>query len=94
MKTSKKAIVIVESPAKSKTISKILGPGYVVLSSMGHIIDLPKNKMGIDVKGDFEPEYIIIRERRKYMAKLKKEAKKTDIIYLATDQDRECEAIS
>ena len=62
---SKKAVVIVESPAKSKTINKILGPDYVVLSSMGHIIDLPKNKMGIDVKKDFKAEYIVIPERRK-----------------------------
>ena len=87
-------VVIVESPAKSKTINKILGPGYVVLSSMGHIIDLPKNKMGIDIENDFEPEYIVITERRKYMAKLKKEAKSAEAIYLACDPDREGEAIS
>ncbi|NQU95879.1 MAG: type I DNA topoisomerase [Candidatus Omnitrophica bacterium] len=91
---SKKAIVIVESPAKSKTINKILGPDYVVLSSMGHIVDLPKNKMGIDVENDFKPEYIVIQARRKYMAQLKKEVKKVDTIYLAADPDREGEAIS
>lgn len=89
-----KAAVIVESPAKSKTINKILGPDYVVLSSMGHIIDLPKNKMGIDVESNFEPEYIVIPERRKYLAKLKKETKQSDVIYLAADPDREGEAIS
>ncbi len=89
-----KAAVIVESPAKSKTINKILGPDYVVLSCMGHIIDLPKNKMGIDVKSNFEPEYIVIPERRKYMAKLKKETRKKSVIYLAADPDREGEAIS
>ncbi|MBL7157110.1 MAG: type I DNA topoisomerase [Candidatus Omnitrophica bacterium] len=89
-----KAAVIVESPAKSKTINKILGSNYIVLSSMGHIVDLPKNKMGIDVKNDFEPEYIVIPERRKYMAKLKKEIKKINEIYLAADPDREGEAIS
>lgn len=91
---TKKKAVIVESPAKSKTINKILGPGYVVLSSMGHIIDLPKNKMGIDAENDFEPEYIVIPERRKYLAKLKKETKGKDVIYLAADPDREGEAIS
>ena len=91
---SKKAIVIVESPAKSKTINKILGPDYLVLSSMGHIIDLPKNKMGIDVESDFKAEYIVIPERRKYLAKLKKEIRRAGIIYLAADPDREGEAIS
>ncbi|MEE9500397.1 MAG: type I DNA topoisomerase [Candidatus Omnitrophota bacterium] len=89
-----KAAVIVESPAKSKTINKILGPDYVVLSSMGHIIDLPKNKMGIDVKSNFKPEYIVIPERRKYLAKLKKETRHSGVIYLAADPDREGEAIS
>jgi len=93
-KTSKKAIVIVESPAKSKTINKILGPQYLVLSSMGHIIDLPKSKMGIDVEGDFKAEYIVIPGRRKYLAQLKKEAKNVNEIYLAADPDREGEAIS
>lgn len=89
-----KSLVIVESPAKSKTINKILGKDYVVVASMGHIIDLPKNKMGIDVEKDFTPEYIVIPERRKYMAKLKKEAKTKEKIYLAPDPDREGEAIS
>ena len=93
-KAAKKAIVIVESPAKSKTINKILGPQYLVLSSMGHIIDLPKSKMGIDVEGDFKAEYIVIPGRRKYLAKLKKEIRNNDEIYLAADPDREGEAIS
>jgi DNA topoisomerase-1 len=88
------AVVIVESPAKSKTINKILGPDYLVLSSMGHIIDLPKNKMGIDVENDFKAEYKVIPERRKYLAKLKKEIRHGNAIYLAADPDREGEAIS
>ncbi len=89
-----KALVIVESPAKSKTINKILGSDYQVVSSMGHIIDLPKNKMGIQVDKDFEAEYIVIPERRKFLAKIKKDAKKVEEIYLAADPDREGEAIS
>ncbi|MDD5439910.1 MAG: type I DNA topoisomerase [Candidatus Omnitrophica bacterium] len=89
-----KAIVIVESPAKSKTINKILGKDFEVYSSMGHMVDLPKNKMGVDVENNFEAVYIVIPERRKYLAKLKKEAKKKETIYLAADPDREGEAIS
>jgi len=91
---AKTKAVIVESPAKSKTINKILGPDYVVLASMGHIIDLPKSKMGIDAANDFKPEFIVIPERRKYLAKLKKETKNIKEIYLAADPDREGEAIS
>ena len=91
---TKKSIVIVESPAKSKTINKMLGPKYLVLSCMGHIIDLPKSKMGIDVKNDFKAEYSVIPERRKYLAKLKKEIRKSDVVYLGADPDREGEAIS
>lgn len=89
-----KALVIVESPAKSKTINKILGKDFTVASSMGHVIDLPKAKMGIDVKHNFTPEYVVIPERRKYLAKLKKEARHKEAIYLAPDPDREGEAIS
>ena len=89
-----KALVIVESPAKSKTINKILGKDYHVTSSMGHVIDLPKNKMGIDVENGFNPEYIVIPERRKFLAKLKKEVKKVKELFLAPDPDREGEAIS
>ncbi|MCK4463525.1 MAG: type I DNA topoisomerase [Candidatus Omnitrophica bacterium] len=89
-----KGLVIVESPAKSRTINKILGKKYFVTSSMGHMIDLPKNKMGIDVDNDFKPEYKVIPERRKYLAKLKRETRKAKELYLAPDPDREGEAIS
>ncbi|MBI5123879.1 MAG: type I DNA topoisomerase, partial [Candidatus Omnitrophica bacterium] len=89
-----KKLVIVESPAKSKTIKKFLGADYTVEASMGHIIDLPKKSLGVDVERDFEPEYIVIPERRKHLAVLKREAKKKDAIYLAQDPDREGEAIS
>jgi DNA topoisomerase-1 len=89
-----KKMVIVESPAKSKTINKFLGKNYLVTSCMGHIVDLPKERMGVDLKHDFKPEYVVIPERRKYLAKLKKEAKGKTEIYLAPDPDREGEAIS
>ncbi|OGW99983.1 MAG: DNA topoisomerase I [Omnitrophica bacterium RIFCSPLOWO2_02_FULL_45_16] len=89
-----KKLVIVESPAKSKTIRKFLGPDYVVEASMGHIIDLPKKTLGIDVENNFEPEYIVIPDRRKNLAILKKEAKTKEAVYLAADPDREGEAIS
>jgi DNA topoisomerase-1 len=88
-----RALVIVESPAKSRTINKILGSGYKVMASMGHIVDLPANKMGIDFDNDFKPEYTVMRGRKKYLNKLKKEAKNSDVIYLAADPDREGEAI-
>lgn len=88
-----KSIVIVESPAKSKTINKILGKDFHVVSSMGHIIDLPKNKMGIDTENDFMPEYMVMPERRKYLAAIKKAAKNAANVYLAADPDREGEAI-
>ena len=87
-------MVIVESPAKSNTINKILGVEYHVTSCMGHIVDLPKERMGIDVKNNFEPEYVVIPERKKYLEKLKKEAKGISELYLAADPDREGEAIS
>ncbi len=89
-----KNLVIVESPAKAKTINKILGKNFVVTSSMGHIIDLPKSKLGIDVENDFKPEYIVLADRKKYLSALKKEAKGKEAIYLAADPDREGEAIS
>jgi len=89
-----KNLVIVESPAKAKTINKILGKNFVVTSSMGHIIDLPKSKLGIDVENDFKPQYIVIADRKKNLAGLKKDAKGKDAIYLAADPDREGEAIS
>ena len=89
-----KYLVIVESPAKVKTIKKFLGKNYEVLASNGHVRDLPKSSLGIDVDGDFEPKYITIRGKGDVLAKLRKEAKKADKIYLATDPDREGEAIS
>ena len=88
-----KFLVIVESPAKSKTINKIMGKNYKVLASMGHIIDLPASKMGVDVENDFKPEYIVMKGRKKYLNNLKKEAKDAEAIYLAADPDREGEAI-
>ncbi|MBL7068431.1 MAG: type I DNA topoisomerase [Candidatus Omnitrophica bacterium] len=89
-----KKLVIVESPAKSKTINKFLGKEYVVTSSMGHIVDLPKGRMGIEIKNDFKPEYVVIPDRKKYLTKLKKEIEGKTELYLAPDPDREGEAIS
>ena len=87
-------LVIVESPAKVKTIKKFLGSSYVVTASNGHVRDLPKSQLGIDVEHDFEPKYITIRGKGELLAGLRKEVKKADKIYLATDPDREGEAIS
>ena len=89
-----KYLVIVESPAKVKTIKKFLGKNYEVTASNGHVRDLPKSQMGIDIEHGFEPKYITIRGKGEILAKLRKEAKKADRIYLATDPDREGEAIS
>jgi len=89
-----KSLVIVESPAKANTINKILGKDFVVTSSMGHVMDLPGSKMGIDIEKDFEPNYIAIPKKKKTITDLKKEAKGKDKIFLATDPDREGEAIS
>lgn len=89
-----KYLVIVESPAKVKTIKKFLGKNYEVTASNGHVRDLPKSQLGIDVEHDFEPKYITIRGKGDILAKLRKEVKKADKIYLATDPDREGEAIS
>ena len=89
-----KNLVIVESPAKVKTIKKFLGSNYEVEASNGHVRDFPKSQFGIDVENDFEPKYITIRGKGELLAKLRKEAKKADKIYLATDPDREGEAIS
>ena len=90
-----KNLVVVESPAKAKTIEKFLGKkNYTVKASVGHIRDLPKSKLGIDVENDFEPQYITIRGKGDIVSELKKEAKKADKIFLATDPDREGEAIS
>lgn len=87
-------LVIVESPAKAKTIQKYLGAGYEVVASMGHIRDLPKSKMGVDTENDFQPQYIDMKGKEDVIRELKKKAKKCDRIYLATDPDREGEAIS
>lgn len=91
----KKTLVIVESPAKAKTIEKYLGPRkYMVRASMGHLRDLPKSQFGIDVEHDFEPKYINIRGKGDLIKALKKDAKNADKIYLASDPDREGEAIA
>ncbi len=87
-------LVIVESPAKAKTIQKYLGPGYEVIASMGHIRDLPKSKMGVDTEHDFEPQYTDMKGKEDVIKELKKRAKKCGKVYLATDPDREGEAIS
>lgn len=89
-----KNLIIVESPAKSKTIQKFLGKNYEVVASNGHVRDMPKSQMGIDFEHDFEPKYITIRGKGELLAKLRKEVKKADKIFLATDPDREGEAIS
>lgn len=87
-------LVIVESPAKAKTIGKYLGKNYTVEASMGHVRDLPKSKLGVDIEDNFNPKYITIRGKGELLTKLKKAAKKADKVYLATDPDREGEAIS
>lgn len=87
-------LVIVESPAKAKTINKYLGKNYTVIASMGHMRDLPKSQLGIDIENGYEPKYITIRGKGDLLAKLKKAAKAADKVYLATDPDREGEAIS
>ena len=90
----KKKLLIVESPSKADTIKKYLGKDYSVLASVGHIIDLPKSQLGVDVENHFEPKYITIRGKGDILTQLKKEAKSADVVYLATDPDREGEAIS
>ncbi len=94
MATAKKTLVIVESPSKAKTIGKYLGSHYKVVASVGHVRDLPKSKLGIDIDNDFEPQYISIRGKGEIIKELRKEAKKASKVYLATDPDREGEAIS
>ncbi len=89
-----KYLVIVESPAKVNTIKKFLGSNYEVVASQGHVRDLPKSQLGVDVENDFEPKYITIRGKGDLLSSLRKEVKKADAIYLATDPDREGEAIS
>ena len=94
MAKAKKDLVIVESPAKAKTIEKYLGGNYTVVASMGHLRDLPKSTIGVDIEGGFEPKYIPVKGREDVIADLKKKAKAANIVYLATDPDREGEAIS
>lgn len=92
--TGTRNLVIVESPAKAKTIKKFLGGNYTVVASQGHVRDLPKSRMGIDVEHDYEPKYITIRGKGELLSQLRREVKKADRVYLATDPDREGEAIS
>ena len=87
-------LVIVESPSKAKTIGKYLGPDYIVKASMGHLRDLPKSKMGVDLESDFTPQYIPVKGKEELIKELKKDAAAVDTVYLATDPDREGEAIS
>ena len=89
-----KDLVIVESPAKARTIEKYLGSGYKVTASMGHLRDLPKSNMGVDIENGFEPQYIPVRDKKDLINELKKESKEAGTVYLATDPDREGEAIS
>ena len=89
-----KSLVIVESPAKAKTINKFLGRNFIVRASMGHVRDLPKSKLGVDVEHGFVPDYVVIPKKKKVLSELKSEAKKAEAIYLAPDPDREGEAIS
>ncbi|MBP3277354.1 MAG: type I DNA topoisomerase, partial [Butyrivibrio sp.] len=93
-KTKKNSLLIVESPTKVKAIKKFLGSGYEVAASNGHVRDLPRSSMGIDIDHDFEPKYITIRGKGDVLAELRRQVKKADKVYLATDPDREGEAIS
>src|SRR4030042_940965 len=87
-------LLIVDSPAKAKTIEKYIGAGYTVEASMGHLIDLPKSRMAVDVDHDFVPEYITVRGKAKILKNLMQKARKMEKILLASDNDREGEAIS
>ena len=89
-----KNLVIVESPTKAKTISKMLGSQYKVIASVGHLRDLPKSRMGVNIEDDFEPEYINVRGKGDIIKNIKKETKNAEKVFLATDPDREGEAIS
>jgi len=90
----KKGLVVVESPAKARTIGRILGRNYTVLASLGHIRDLPKSKLGVDVEHGFEPQYVVPKAKSKVVSEIREAAAKADAVYLATDPDREGEAIS
>lgn len=89
-----KNLVIVESPAKAKTIEKFLGKDYTVMSSFGHIADLPTKELGVDTEGDFKPKYIVSKDKKDVVSKLKKQAKSAEMVWLASDEDREGEAIA
>ena len=89
-----KSLVIVESPAKARTVGQILGRKYVVTASQGHVRDLPKSKIGVDVEQDFEPSYVIMKDKRSLLTQIKKAGNEAKEIFLATDPDREGEAIS
>ncbi len=89
-----KNLLVVESPAKAKTIKRYLGADFQVAPSVGHVMDLPKSKLGVDIEHDFKPEYHVIQGKAKIIEDLKKAAKNKDNIYLATDPDREGEAIA
>ena len=88
------ALIIVESPAKIKTLKKLLGPNYLFESSIGHIRDLPQREFGIDIDHDFEPKYVIMPDKEEVIDKLIRAAKKCDVVYLSPDPDREGEAIA
>ncbi|MEK6715834.1 MAG: type I DNA topoisomerase [Candidatus Omnitrophota bacterium] len=92
-KNSDKSLVIVESPAKAKTLSKFLGSSFTILPSYGHIVDLPEKNMGVDIEDNFKPTYVVLKEKQKILSEIKKQAKDKQKIYLATDPDREGEAI-
>src|SRR5580700_8750656 len=87
-------LIIVESPSKARTLAKFLGAGYTVKASMGHVRDLPKSKMGVDVDNDFAPQYEVIKGKEKQISELKAAAKQADVTLLAADPDREGEAIA
>ena len=89
-----KSLVIVESPAKARTVGQILGRKYVVTASQGHVRDLPKSKIGVDVEQDFEPSYVIMKDKQSLLTQIKKAGNEAKEVFLATDPDREGEAIS
>src|SRR5512139_1516088 len=90
----KKSLVIVESPAKARTLEKMLGKNYAIKASMGHIRDLPKSRLGVDVEHDFEPKYVVSRDKSSTVKDLKDSVAKAKTVFLATDPDREGEAIA
>src|SRR5262244_2069702 len=94
MASREKALVVVESPAKARTIKKYLGAGFTVKASVGHVKDLPKSKLGVDVEKDFEPEYVLIKGKGRVLSEIKKAAETADKVFLAPDPDREGEAIA